>query len=317
MKMKKKFILIGISVLSCVWGYTQQTALNSQYLYNDFAINPAVAGSKNYSPLSLNVRRQWLGIDEAPVTQNLMLHGFLGQNTGGGFHFFNDASGPTRRTGVSTSFAYHVKTGKMSKLSFGVSGAITQFSIDRDKLITQIPGDVAVLNSSNQVIADVNFGILWKGDRHFIGVSGYNLIENKANINALTTPVVNTLDRVFYGHAGYNFKAGALIDIQPSAIFRYMLNTPFQFDGNLKVTLKDAYWIGTSYRHNDAIAVMGGIDLGNFMFGYTYDIGISDIKTYNDGTHEVFLGIKLNRGDSAKSPWKKRNRIYSGFSTDS
>ena len=92
MKMKKKFILIGISVLSCVWGYTQQTALNSQYLYNDFAINPAVAGSKNYSPLSLNVRRQWLGIDEAPVTQNLMLHGFLGQNTGGGFHFFNDAS---------------------------------------------------------------------------------------------------------------------------------------------------------------------------------------------------------------------------------
>ena len=44
---------------------------------------------------------------------------------------------------------------------------------------------------------------------------------------------------------------------------------------------------------------MGGIDIGNFMFGYTYDIGISDIKTYNDGTHEVFLGIKLNRGDSA------------------
>ena len=76
----------------------------------------------------------------------------------------------------------------MSKLSFGLSGAITQFSIDRDKLITQIPGDIAVLNSSNQVIADVNFGILWKGDRHFIGVSGYNLIENKANINELTTP---------------------------------------------------------------------------------------------------------------------------------
>ena len=67
-----------------------------------------------------------------------------------------------------------------------------------------------------------------------------------------------------------------------------MLNTPYQFDGNLKITLKDAYWIGTSYRHQDAVAIMGGIEIGNIMFGYTYDIGISDIKTYNDGTHEVF-----------------------------
>lgn len=315
--MKKTLILFGICLLFASNTKAQQTALNSQYLYNDFAINPAVAGSKNYSPLSLNVRRQWLGIDEAPVTQNLMLHGFLGQHTGGGIHLFNDASGPSKRTGLSTSFAYHVKTGKLSKLSFGLSGSITQFSIDRDKLITQVPGDIAVINSVSHVIADANFGILWKGDRHFIGISGFNLLENKSNLNALTTPVNNSLERVFYAHAGYNFKVGALVDVQPSTIFRYMSNTPIQFDGNLKITLKDLYWIGTSYRHQDAVAVMGGIEIGNIMFGYTYDIGISDIKTYNDGTHEVFLGIKLNRGDNAKTPWKKRNRIYSGYSADS
>ena len=65
---------------------------------------------------------------------------FLSQHTGGGVHLYNDASGPSKRTGLSTSFAYHVKTGKLSKLSFGLSGSITQFSIDRDKLITQVPG---------------------------------------------------------------------------------------------------------------------------------------------------------------------------------
>ena len=160
--MKKTLILFGICLLFASNNNAQQTALNSQYLYNDFAINPAVAGSKNYSPLSLSVRRQWLGIDEAPVTQNLMLHGFLGQHTGGGIHLYNDASGPSKRTGLSTSFAYHVKTGKLSKLSFGLSGSITQFSIDRDKLITQVPGDIAVMNSISHVIADANFGILWK-----------------------------------------------------------------------------------------------------------------------------------------------------------
>ena len=99
-------------------------------------------------------------------------------------------------------------------MSFGLSGSVTQFSIDRDKLITQVPGDVAVMNSVSHVIADELWN-LWKGDRYFIGVSGFNLLENQSNINALTTPVNNSLDRVFYAHAGYNFKVGALVDIQP------------------------------------------------------------------------------------------------------
>ena len=37
---------------------------------------------------------------------------------------------------------------------------------------------------------------------------------------------------------------------------------------------------------------MGGIEIGNIMFGYTYDMGLS-IKTYNDGTYRIFLGAEL------------------------
>ena len=313
----KKYILISVTTLLFSFSYWgQQTALNSQYMFNDFAINPAVAGTKNYTPLSLSFRRQWMGIDEAPVTQHLMAHTYIGENAGGGIHFFNDASGPSRRTGVSSAFSYHIKTGKRSLLSFGLAGSLTQFSIDRDRLITTIPGDIAVINNNNQLITDCNFGLLWKGDRHFIGVSGYNLFENKSNILALTTPVVNTLDRIFYGQAGYNFKLGALIDIQPSAIFRYMINSPFQVDGNLKITIKESYWLGGSYRMNDAISIMGGLDLGTLIIGYAYDLGVSEIRTYNSGTHEIFICVKLNRETKTKTPWRKRNRVYSSYTSD-
>ena len=74
-----------------------------------------------------------------------------------------------------------------------LSGALTQFSLDRDRLITDVPGDIAVINNNNQLIADCNFGILWKGDQHFVGVSGYNLIENENNLLSTTTPINNTL----------------------------------------------------------------------------------------------------------------------------
>ena len=77
----KKYILISIATLLFSFSYWgQQTALNSQYMFNDFAINPAVAGTKNYTPLSLSFRRQWMGIDEAPVTQHLMAHTYIGEN---------------------------------------------------------------------------------------------------------------------------------------------------------------------------------------------------------------------------------------------
>ncbi len=312
--MKKNLLLVIAILLSFIY-YGQQNALNSQYLFNDFAINPAVAGTKNYTPLSLSYRRQWVGIDEAPISQNLMLHSYIGENSGGGIHFFNDASGPSKRTGLNSTFSYHVKTGKNSLLSFGLSGSITQFSIDRNRLITDIPGDIAVNKNYNQIVADCNFGILFKGERHFIGLSGFNLLENKTNLFATTTPIVNSLERILYGSAGYNFKIGAEIDLQPSAVIRYMFNSLYQIDGNLKLTIKETFWVGGSYRMDDVMSFMGGIEIGSLVIGYAHEISTSAIKDYNDGTHELFVCLKLNRDNKNKTPWRKRNRVYSNYTS--
>ena len=313
----KKTILLFFIITSFYHIDGQQIALNSQYMFNSFAINPAVAGTKNYSPLTFTFRRQWMGMDEAPVTQNLLAHAYLGKNVGAGIHLFNDASGPTRRTGLSTALSYQIKTGTSSKLSFGLSGSLTQFVLDRDRLITEIPGDVAIMNSTNnQLIPDVNFGLYWYGERQYIGLTAFHLLESKSDLFDLTTPVSNTLDRAFYGNAGYVFTLGSNFAIEPSVLFRYMLNSPYQVDGNLRFILKDAYWLGCSYRMDDALAIMLGADFGPFEMGYSYDLGMSDLKTYNTGTHEVYLGIKMNK-NAKKTPWHKRNRIYSSFSNGS
>ena len=312
----KRIFISSVFLLGLLTYQGQQIALNSQYLFNDFSINPAVAGTKSYAPISISFRRQWMGIDEAPVTQNLMYHTYLGDNMGFGAQMFNDASGPTRRSGISATYAYNIKTSKRTKLSFGLSGSLTQFSIDRDRLITEIPGDVAVMNSNNQLISDCNFGIYWKGKSHFIGFSSFNLFENKTNLMALTTPVVNTLNRIFYINGGYNFKIGALIELQPSAVLRIMDDNLLQIDGNLNLTIKNAYSIGLSYRNKDALSFMGGVNLGTTTVGYAYDLGISKIKTYNDGTHEVFMSFKLKKNNQSKAPWKNRNRVYSNSSSE-
>ena len=48
--------------------FAQQLPLYSQYLYNKFLINPAVAGSDGYTSLNLTAREQWVGYYGAPQT---------------------------------------------------------------------------------------------------------------------------------------------------------------------------------------------------------------------------------------------------------
>ena len=61
----KRIFITSICLLVVLTYKSQQNSMTSQYLFNDFAINPAVAGTKSYSPLSISFRRQWVGIDEA------------------------------------------------------------------------------------------------------------------------------------------------------------------------------------------------------------------------------------------------------------
>ena len=158
----KKLIIVGIGLFFASAVQSQQISMYSQYMFNQFAINPAVSGSESYAPIALSFRRQWAGMKDAPVTQTLSGHTFIGESMGMGLNIYNDVSGPTRRTGLNAAYSYHIETGARSKLSFGLAAQLTQFILNRDKLITEIPNDVAIMNqTSNELVPDFTFGLYW------------------------------------------------------------------------------------------------------------------------------------------------------------
>ena len=85
---KFKYILIAFTSLITSGNFAQQIVMNSQYMFNDFAINPAVAGTKNYAPITIDLRRQWAGIREAPAAQHISYHGFVHKQIGAGGYVF-------------------------------------------------------------------------------------------------------------------------------------------------------------------------------------------------------------------------------------
>jgi len=309
-----KKILFICALFFSFAGFTQQIALTSQYMLNDLTLNPAVAGLSETVQLGASFRRQWVGIDQAPVTQSIWGKGKLKYNFGVGGMLFNDVTGPTRRTGFSPTLAYKLKLNEKYNLYFGVGASITQFYLDKNRMVTENPNDVAVeKNAINRLIPDANAGIMLASKQLFVGVSAWHLIQSKTDLFDIQKKVTNTLDRTYYLMGGYHFQVKPKLVITPSAVFRLMGNAPMTFDVNASVVYDRKFWGGLSYRFRDAVSLMAGLRAGPVRFGYSYDFTTSSLSNYNSGTHELFLGVDIT-GKGGKGNWNKRNRVYSTFS---
>ena len=295
---------------------TQQIALNSQYLFNSMLINPGATGMKDYIPIQLNFRKQWTNFPGSPTTQFLSCDSKLTDNFSFGGVFYNDVGGPSRRTGLSLNAAYHLQidSKKDHLISFGLGASLTQHIMDMSVLTTYLPDDPAVLNGyNNQMVPDANFGVMYTYKNNlYVGLSAYNLSQSNRDLYAFNNRLENPLVRHYYLTGGYNFILADLWKLKAGTLVQAIETGTLQLDITSIVKYKDAYWLGASYRLNDAFVILGGAQIGSFKFGYSYDFTLSTIGEYSFGSHEVFLELQIGKkaSENSRVPWLKRNRIY-------
>ena len=93
----KKIILLSIILSFTFSGKSQQDAQYNLYQFNQLLINPAYAGARDILSAIVLSRQQWVGIDGAPKTNCLSLHGpVINKNIGVGLTITNDEMGPPK-----------------------------------------------------------------------------------------------------------------------------------------------------------------------------------------------------------------------------
>jgi len=282
-------------MLISVGAYAQQLPITSQYIFNDYLINPAVGGSEDYTPIALSIRSQWSGLKNAPETQFLSGHTKLGEKVGVGGYIINDQTGPVNEIGAQISYSYHLTITENSKLSFGIGGMFFNHSINRSKLNFDEPGDAALDNiGRNSISPDASFGILYYSKKYKIGLSVPQIFQSSMyDKSTITKP--NRLVRHYFLYGEYNFTINDNFDVQPSSLVKYVVAAPVQIDINVKGIYQQKYWIGFSYRYQTSFVTMIGMDYNQFKFGYSYDYTLTDIKNFSNGTHEIYLSYILNK----------------------
>lgn len=294
--MKKNYIWLLVLLVGSL--SAQQLPQYSQYMLNELAINPAVSGKDEYTDMRSNIRHQWIGITDAPRTYMLAIHGPIqSKNMGLGMNLFTDIVGPTRRTGLNFSYAYHLKLEEDMHLSMGLSAGILQWGIDGSKLILREEGDQGLLNTyQTTYVPDFGAGLYFhKKDEYYVGFSVPQLYQAPIALYSGSNKSSRLAAQINLNGA-YKFKLGDDFKIEPSFLLKYERPAPVKLDIGVRGIYQEQVWLGLGYRHHDALSALVGYMYKNYlMIGYSFDFTTTNIKKYSSGTHEVMLGIRFSK----------------------
>ena len=276
--------------------FGQQLPQYTQYMFNDFVINPAIAGVHDFYQIRTNHRFQWVGLLDPPVTNSIAFYGpHANLDMGYGGYIYNDVTGPTSRTGITGSYAYNIAISGDIRLSMGISASMMQFRVDGTQLNPKDVSDPSILEMvSTTYVPDAGIGVYLYGEEFYVGLSAAQLLnnnlkifENKNGLNRLKTHINLT--------GAYRFEVDPDWVLEPSVMIKGTAPKELSFDITAKIEWKKMVWGAVSYRFHEAIGIMVGYSYEETLFfGYAYDIGITSLRKYNTGTHEIMIGYRFN-----------------------
>lgn len=317
----------------------QQKPQYSQYLFNNYLLNPALSGIESYTDLRMGTRRQWVGVEGAPVTYYLSAHSSLGGSDrttptgvesksfvpkipvsnrpkakyhksrahhGFGVIAQRDVTGPLSNSSGSLTYAYHHPLTRRINMSVGISSGIVQSRLDGNAIHLRNENDPSLLHGRlSRTNFDLGLGGWLYSDNFYVGISTAQLLTEKISQDESLVSAQQELQPHFFGTAGYRFRVRYDLTLEPSVMVKLASPSPLSVDVNMKATYANRIWAGVSYRHNDAVTALVGMNINYLLdMGYAYDLTTSELNNSSAGSHELILGIKLqNKGRLLCPQW--------------
>ena len=297
----------------------QINPFGDQYLLNDFQLNPAIAGTKRYTPVTLTTRQQWVGFTKAPTTQAISFHsriraknvrftprGFINKgersfgNIGYGGSAFNYSYGAISHTGINLVYAYHIFLGN-GRMGFGVAPSVYQFRINKSGFI--LPDgdeyDPLIHDAVNEsiILLDANVGAHYYDEFNYAGLSIIQLLHSTVqfgNFSFISEDRISLnpdLGRAIYMYYGRYFKINPDFVVEPSVYLKANGQNGVSAHVNGLVHYMDMFSAGLSYRLQESAGVLAGVKLDNVEFRYMFEIPFTSKMPNNFTTHQVMVRL--------------------------
>lgn len=295
----KNILALLTLVLSSSTVIAQQEPHYTQNQFNsNLLLNPAYAGSGPCASIGLRYRNQWTGFNGAPVTfSGIGDTRIASERLGIGFTFNYDKIGIERIVTPDLNISYHLPVNEKGKLALGFKGGASFISADFNSLTGVNMADPLYTAGSKLTIPFVGIGMLYYTDMSYVGLSVPRLVsfENPASRTKISK-------QHYYLYGGHRFVFDNGLDLRPALLARYEPQAPLQFDFAADLWYENFIGFGVSYRTGDAVDFMLKGKIQKIYLGYSYDMTVSGLSNFNNGTHEFFFGYEFCSGETKNYP---------------
>ncbi len=270
----------------------QNDIIVGQYIHNQFAINPAFAGSREGLTFFAGGRKQWTDIENTPISLLLSGHAPLRSNNlvvGG--QIWDQKIHQSSSFGIGAAIGYRFRIGERSWMGMALQPGIAIKKTDWNKVKVIDDGDEIFSENTSNTAPLLGFGITIYGQRAFFGISttSFFVSDDFDKVDAEFSPS----DARYIATAGVLFGSDQ-IKIQPSVMANYSKQYDMETIGTLTGIWKDFIWIDVAYSSakelNIGVAVQA---LPQLRVAYNYSITTGDLSGYNKGSHEISVQYDL------------------------
>lgn len=295
-----------LTVFLSIAAHGQHHSLSSLYMFNKYQNISAYAGMEGSIHVTGNYRSQWGGLESSPRSQRLNAHLPLYIiNGAGGIRVENHTQGPQSLLNFQASYNY-VHSFSWGILSAGVSVGTFQYKLNGSELRTPdgIYTDLVTDHNDSKLSELINSAIGVSYGTSVYLITRY--FETGLEVNQLPSYSVALKEGDFkystlikwYGEGNFSVFNG--FNIKPTMLIQSDL-VDMQLDLNVIADKSGNVFGGIGMRGYSArtidaiIPIVGWRFNDNYQLAYSFDIGISALRTVHEGTHEIQLTYNLNK----------------------
>jgi len=292
---KYRYIISFVLATLMINAFSQTDLLFNNYNINTIAHNPASIENNGTVNAYLGIHQQWIGFDDAPNMQWGYVSNFHDKlNMGVSLNIINQSVGAAITQTIKVGYNYHIYIRGGHNISLGLGAGVYIRRFDFSKLDFEDEETDIPLNAQTELKPDFDFGLeYYFKDFTFGFVSNHITISNK-NATVFKLPLQNHI----YASYATILKPGYIL---VPRIDYFNSGTISSFGVSADFFFHESFNVGLAYRYNTSFIIRAGINISTmFHLQYAYDIGAGSFTTYNSGTHEIILGLRL----------KKKNQSY-------
>ena len=317
----KFFLTIALFVLADTILMAQLVPSTNQSFQLIQSFNPAFVGVDNFSSLKIGYRNQWVSFPGAPQYLNLVFSTRLKQPTdvvhnalktgqsygpgqlpagrraiqGLGLNLTREKYGVIENIDIGVSYSYQIPFSDKIYFSAGLAPSYSNARIQVDRLSTKDPDrflEYLQSSSTSNSIFNIRTGVALYSPSfylHFAYLQTWSHVIDE-NISPIGYNYIASAG------AGVSTNIGPSTKLKPS-VFLLMdeQHNELVLDYSVKAYFGSQIWGGLMYRSTGFGSVILGFELNTTIgASYSYEISTGGLRGFQNGSHELVLGLKLN-----------------------